>query len=111
VTGVAIGVLGAGNFVFVPLLIYVLKMPTRIAIGSTLFIAIMNTATGFLGKLVTGQILLWETAVVAFGAANGALLGEKIHGRLSTRNLRSIYAALVGLIAVRVWLTVFGFGG
>ena len=52
-TGVVIGFLGAGNFVFVPLLIYVFKVPTRDAIGSTLFVALMNTAAGFVRKLVT----------------------------------------------------------
>ena len=110
ITGIVIGFLGAGNFVFVPLLIYVLKVPTRVAIGSSLFIAMMNTAAGFLGKLVTGQIPIWTAATVTIGAIIGALVGEKIHGRLSVRMLRYIYAALVGLIAVRVWVTILGVG-
>jgi uncharacterized membrane protein YfcA len=106
ITGIVIGFLGAGNFVFVPLLIYVLKVPTRIAIGSSLFIAMMNTATGFLGKLVTGQIPITMATAVTFGAVVGALAGERIHGRVSARTLRYIYAAMVALIAVRVWLTI-----
>jgi uncharacterized membrane protein YfcA len=107
VTGVFIGFLGAGNFVFVPLLIYVFKVPTRIAIGSTLFIALINTATGFLGKLITGQIPL-IAAVVVLGAAIGALAGEKVHPLVSTRALRIIYATMVFLVTIRVWLTIFG---
>lgn len=107
VTGNIIGFLGAGNFVLVPLLIYILKVPTRVAIGSTLLVALMNTAAGFAGKLVTGQIPLLMAAAVVFGATLGALGGEKIHNRVSPKNLRIIYAALVGVIALRVWLTVF----
>lgn len=107
-TGVVVGFLGAANFVFVPLLIYVFKVPTRIAIGSTLFIAMMNTASGFVGKLVTGQIPLLVASVVVCGAAIGALLGEAVHGHVSTKVLRFIYAAMVALIAIRVWLTIFG---
>jgi uncharacterized membrane protein YfcA len=106
-TGVFIGFLGAGNFVFVPLLIYIFKVPTRVAIGSTLFIALINTATGFLGKLITGQIPL-IAGVVVLGAAAGALAGEKTHRRASTRLLRIIYAAMVFLVTIRVWLTIFG---
>lgn len=106
--GVAIGFLGAGNFVFVPLLIYVLKVPTRIAIGSSLFIAMMNTFSGFLGKLVSGQIPVLPATAVVLGAAAGALMGEKIHTKLSAAALRKTYAALVALIAFRVWLTILG---
>jgi len=106
-TGIVIGFLGAGNFVFVPLLIYVFKVPTRAAIGSTLFIALMNSATGFAGKLITGQIPL-IAVVVILGAAIGALAGEKAHRRVSTQALRIVYAAMVLLITIRIWLTITG---
>jgi uncharacterized membrane protein YfcA len=106
-TGVVIGFLGAGNFVFVPLLIYVFKVPTRIAIGTTLFIALMNTATGFAGKLMTGQIPPIAAAVV-FGAGLGALAGEKVHRRVTASTLRIVYAIMVLLITIRVWLTLLG---
>lgn len=106
-TGIVIGFLGAGNFVFVPLLIYVFKVPTRAAIGSTLFIALMNSATGFLGKLVTGQIPPIAIAVIV-GAAIGAIAGEKAHRRVSTQALRIVYAAMVLLITIRIWLTITG---
>jgi hypothetical protein len=106
-TGVVIGFLGAGNFVFVPLLIYVFKVPTRISIGSTLFVALMNTATGFVGKLVTGQIPVIAVLVVC-GAAVGAWAGERVHRRVPTQVLRLVYAVMVLMIAIRVWLTIMG---
>lgn len=109
-TGLVIGFLGAGNFIFVPLLIYVLKVPTRIAIGSALLAGLMNSAAGFIGKLVTGQIPLLTAGVVIGGAAISALAGEWVNRRLSVRILRQIYAIMVGGIAIRVWLTIFGFG-
>jgi uncharacterized membrane protein YfcA len=107
--GLMIGFLGAGNFIFVPLLIYTMKVPTRIAIGSSLFIAMINTFFGFVGKMVTGQVPLVAATAVVLGAAIGAWAGEHIHSRLSTRTIRYIYAAMLVLVGVRVWLTVFGF--
>jgi uncharacterized membrane protein YfcA len=86
-----------------------LKVPTRIAIGSSLFIAMMNTSSGFLGKLLTGQIPLLLASSVIVGAAIGALIGEKLHSKISTRTLRQIYAVVVALIAARVWMTLLGF--
>lgn len=106
-TGVVIGFLGAGNFVFVPLLIYVFKIPTRIAIGTTLFIALMNTATGFAGKLIIGQIPPLA-AIVIFGAGLGALAGEQTHRRVSASTLRIVYTVMIVLITIRVWLTISG---
>jgi uncharacterized protein len=107
-TGIVIGFLGAGNFIFVPILIYLLRMPTRVAIGSNLVVAIMSTASGFLGKLVTGQIPLLAAVLVVTGAVLGALAGERVHRRLSSQTLRRIYAALVAFIAIRIWLTILG---
>jgi uncharacterized membrane protein YfcA len=106
VKGVVVGFLGAGNFIFVPLLIYVLKVPTRIAIGSNLVIAVLTTFLGFLGKLLTGQIPFLMTLAVVIGAGLGALGGERSHGRVSPRALRYAYAAVIGVVAVRIWITL-----
>jgi uncharacterized membrane protein YfcA len=107
ITGMLAWLLGAGNFVFPPLLIYILKIPTRIAIGSSLIIALINTSAGFLGKLLTGQIPFLIALVVALGAATGAITGERAHRRLSSGVLRKIYAVLVSLIAITVWINVW----
>lgn len=106
VSGIVVGFLGAGNFIFVPMLIHVFNVPIRIAIGSSLFIAMMNTASGFLGKLITGQVPFIMALVVVAGATLGVVAGERAHGQLSPRALRYVYAGMVGLITVTVWITL-----
>lgn len=105
-TGVVVGFLGAGNFIFVPLLIYVLKVPTRIAMGSNLVIAVLSAFSGFLGKLLTGQIPFLLTLAVVIGASVGALSGEWGHGQVSPRVLRYVYAGVIGMVSLRVWITL-----
>ena len=105
-TGGITGLLGSGNFIFPPLLIYILKVPTRIAIGSSPIIALLNSSAGFLGKLLTDQVPLGLTVVVIFGAGLGAIGGEWVHRRLSSTTLRRIYAGLVTVVAFKVWLTL-----
>ena len=105
-TGVVVGFLGAGNFVFVPLLIYILKVPTRIAIGSNLVIAVLSTFAGFLGKLLTGQVPLLMALAVITGAGVGAFAGEWSSERVSPRVLRYVYAGVIGVVAVRIWITI-----
>jgi uncharacterized membrane protein YfcA len=107
-TGAAVGFLGAANFLFVPMLVYAMKIPVRIAIGTTLIIALANTAAGFVGRLATGQIPLLLAAAVVAGASLGALAGERCHARVSLRVLRYTYATVVGAVTIRVWLTLLG---
>ena len=106
--GGVVGLLGAGNFLFVPLLIYVLRIPTRVTIGSSLAIHVLNGFSGFMGKLITGQVPLWMTVAVAIGASLGAIAGERFHRRVSPLILRYAYAGVIAIVAVRVWLTIFG---
>jgi uncharacterized membrane protein YfcA len=106
--GVVVGLLGAGNFLFVPLLIYLLKMPTRISIGSSLVIFVVNGFSGFLGKLVTGQIPWLLTLAIIAGASLGALAGEKCHSQVSPKVLRYAYAGIIAVVALRIWTTIFG---
>jgi uncharacterized membrane protein YfcA len=105
-TGIVVGFLGAGNFIFIPVLIYVLKVPTRISIGSNLVIAVASTFSGFFGKLLTGQIPFLMALAVVVGASAGALAGERIHARVSPRVLRYVYAGMVGVITLRIWITL-----
>jgi uncharacterized membrane protein YfcA len=105
-TGTVVGFLGAGNFVFIPLLIYVLKVPTRVAIGTNLVIASVSTLSGFLGKLVMGQIPFLMTLGVVIGASLGALGGEWRHSWFSPISLRYVYGAVVGIVGVTVWISI-----
>lgn len=104
--GIVVGLLGAGNFLFIPLLIYVLKVPTRITIGSSLAIHVLNGFSGFVGKLITGQVPLLMTAVVILGASLGAVVGEKSHTRASPKILRYAYAGIIAIVALQVWISL-----
>jgi len=104
--GAVVGLLGAGNFLFVPLLIFVLKIPTRVTIGSALVIHVLNGFTGFLGKLITGQVPFLMTIAVIIGAGLGAILGEKSHSKVSPQALRYAYAAIIVIVAARIWTTL-----
>ena len=43
---------------------------------------------------------------VVIGASVGALAGERSHGQVSPRVLRYVYAGVVGVVAVRIWITL-----
>ena len=104
--GTVVGILGAGNFLFIPLAVLFLRTPFRLAVGTNMVVAGLSSFGGFLGKAVTGQVPFAAAAAVVMGALPGAQAGEWLCRRLSTGALRRVYAVVVGLVAGRIWLSI-----
>jgi uncharacterized membrane protein YfcA len=105
--GLGGGLVGAGGaFLLVPLLLTVVRVPIRIAIGTSLGILTLAATAGFLGKLLTGQILAMEALAVVAGAIPGAHLGAALSVRMSGARLKLVLTALIGAVAARVWWDV-----
>lgn len=105
--GAAIGLLGGavgqgGGFLIVPVLIYLLRIPVRIALGSSLAIGLISGAAGFAGKALTAQLLLWPSLAVVAGALVGSLLGSRFSQRLSQVMLRRVLAVVIIAASVRI---------
>lgn len=105
--GSGIGLLGGvvgqgGGFMIVPGLIYLLRIPTRTALGSSLAIGLISGAAGFAGKALTAQIPFWPSLAVVAGALAGSLVGSRLSQRLSQVALRRTLAVVVILTALRI---------
>lgn len=100
VTGVLAGAtgLGTGSLTIV-LLVYWLKVPVRIAIGSTLGISLLAAVTGTFGKALTLQVPFIEAVGLSIGAAIGAVCGAKISHKVPARTLRQILAVFIAIAA------------
>lgn len=101
------GMVGApGAYIFTPLIIYVLKVPTKVAIGSTLGIAFIASVSGAAGKLITGQVPYLLTVAVVLGAVPGARFGAKYTKRVPAATLRKALAVVIAFAAIRMWFDV-----
>ena len=83
-------------------MIHVLRLPTRVVIGSNLALASLSSLAGFVGKAATGQVPWVLAAAVASGAASGAWLGGGWSRRIEARDLRRMLAVVLLLSAVRI---------
>ncbi|MBI2874977.1 MAG: sulfite exporter TauE/SafE family protein [Firmicutes bacterium] len=100
VLGLATGTVGqGGSFILIPVMIRLLKIPTRVSMGSNLGIVLLAALGGFTGKLVTGQIDWSLAGALVAGALPGGRLGAVWAGTVPTESLRNLFAALVGLAA------------
>lgn len=103
------GMVGApGAYIFGPLMMYALKLPTKIAIGSTMGIAFVASISGAAGKLITGQVPYLLAAAVVLGAVPGARIGARFTKKIPAKKLRWALAAVVAIAALRMWLDVLG---
>jgi uncharacterized protein len=111
VIGLVIGMNGSGAFLMMPTLIYLVGLPTRIALGTVLAVGFPTSLAAAIGKIVTGQVPLLTSTIVVIGAIVGAQAGSWLSARTSPRALRWIYGLLVSLIAAGLWFDIFNTAG
>lgn len=98
------GLIGApGAFIYVPLLMYVLSIPTRVTLGSTLAIVLLGSLTGVIGKLATGQVPVLMAAALVLGAIPGARMGGALSRRVNIAMLRWMVTAIVVASTAKIW--------
>ncbi|MBG0777046.1 MAG: sulfite exporter TauE/SafE family protein [Desulfovibrionaceae bacterium] len=108
VLGGFVGVLAAimgvgGGFIMVPVMVYLLRMPMHVVVGTSLFqilftcmnVTIMQAATNHTVDFVLALLLL-------IGSAVGAQFGAKIGKRLSGDHLKIFLATLVLVVMVKM---------
>ncbi|MFN8622169.1 MAG: sulfite exporter TauE/SafE family protein [Chloroflexota bacterium] len=96
-----------GGFLIVPALVLVLRLPMPLAVGTSLPIIALNSATGFLSHLGNGATLdLPLTALFTAGAIVAALVGGAVSTRLPAAALARAFAlvvlALAAFLAIQV---------
>lgn len=102
--GAFVGVLAAvmgvgGGFIMVPAMIYLLGMPTKVVIGTSLFqITFVSALTTMLHATTNGTVDIILALVLIIGGVVGAQFGAQIGARLRAEQLRILLAALVLLV-------------
>ena len=106
--GMAVGVLAAimgvgGGFIMVPAMIYLLGMPTKVVIGTSLFQILFVSAFTTLMHAITNQSVdVMLALLLIVGGVIGAQIGSQLGGRLKAEQLRSLLALLVLLVAIKL---------
>jgi uncharacterized membrane protein YfcA len=97
-----------GGFIMVPALIYLLKVPTNVVIGTSLFQIIFVAAYTTIIHATANQTV---DVVLAFmlmvGGVAGAQYGAKVGQRLRGEQLRALLALLVLAVALRLGFDLF----
>lgn len=106
--GFMLGMAGQGGaFIIIPILLYVLKIPLRTAIGCALAIGLVSASFGLAGKLSTAQVPIMPAMAMVLGAIPFARLGSMVGRKTSVKILRWLLAAVIASVAVKTWIDMF----
>ena len=96
-----------GAFILIPTMLYVLKIPLRVALGSTLAIGLFSSSAGLVGKAATGQVPFLMAIPLIIGAIPAARLGSIVGRKTKTQFIRWLLAAIIIATAIKVWIGIF----
>ncbi len=101
--GFFLGLVGQGGaFILIPVMLYILKVPTRLALGSSLGIVLLSASAGLLGKAIKGQVLWAPALFLVIGALMGGQWGAYQSQRTAPVFLRYCLAVIIALTAVGI---------
>jgi len=106
--GFLVGLLGVGGgFILIPLMIYLLRIPLRETIGTSLLIILISSVGTLGAKYGVGHIDVTITLLVVSGSIVGALFGAYISRKVHVKYLRFILLSLLSLILISMAYDVF----
>lgn len=106
--GVMVGVLTSlmgvgGGFIMVPIMIYMLRMPTRVVVGTSLFQLLFTTAVvSSMQAGINHAVDPFLALVLILGSAFGTQWGARLGVRLPAEQLRLVLALVVVAVAVKM---------
>lgn len=112
VIGFVIGFTGAvmgigGGFLLVPMLIYLLRVPTATVIGTSMVLTLVTMASATVLHAVTNQLVDALLALILMvGGVIGAQFGARAGAKISGERLRLLLGLLVLAVGIRVALNL-----
>ncbi|TDL30917.1 sulfite exporter TauE/SafE family protein [Jeotgalibacillus sp. S-D1] len=107
IVGTAAGIVGAaGAFLLVPIMLVVLKIPTRMTIASSLAITFISSIGATVGKLTTGQVDYFPALIMIIASLIASPLGAMAGKKVNTKILQIILAVLILATAIKIWMDI-----
>jgi uncharacterized membrane protein YfcA len=99
-TGMLAGFIGVGGgFIMVPSMVYLLGVPSFIAVGTDLFQIIFSSAFGSIQHTISGNVIIYAAFLMILGSSIGVQFGA-----LATKYLRGICMRYVLAVTISIAL-------
>lgn len=109
IVGLASGIVGAaGSFLLVPIMLVVLKLPTRVTIATSLAVTFISSIGSTIGKVTTNQVLYEPALVMIIASIIASPLGAKLGQKTNTKALQWMLALIILGTAIQIWIDLIG---
>lgn len=107
--GILVSIMGiGGGFIMIPVMVYILRMPSNVIVGTSLFQI----------TFIAGNVTFWQAytnhnvdVVLAFlmiiGSVIGAQIGSRIGYKINADSLRSLLAIMILAVCIKMTLNLF----
>lgn len=99
-TGWLAGTVGVGGFIGVPAMIYVMGIPTMVAAGTELFLAIFSGALGSFQYALKGFVDVRLVLLLYLGSMLGLSIGVIATKMVSESEIKRVMAVVIGMSAL-----------
>lgn len=107
VVGILSGIVGAaGAFITIPIMLVLLRIPTRVAIASSLVITFIASIGSTVGKAMGGHMLLIPSVVMVVASMIASPMGARLGQRANVKLLQFLLAGLITATVVKIWLDI-----
>ena len=97
-----------GAFILVPAMIYIIKMPTKLVPGTSLFVTIfVSVIVTFLHSFNYGSIDLMLVVMLVIGSIIGVQVGQKLGEKIDSSGLKALLAVLLLLVGIAIAYETF----
>jgi uncharacterized membrane protein YfcA len=111
-TGLLAGILGVGGgFIRMPMMVYLIGVPTHVAVGTDLFEVVISAGFGTLTHGLKGNVDILMALVMQTGAAIGAQIGATATRFFAGPRIRLFFSTLPFIGALLVVLRLLGLTG
>ena len=113
VIGLLVGFIAAimgigGAFILVPAMIYLIKMPTKLVPGTSLFVTIfVSVIVTFLHSFNYGSIDLMLVVLLVVGSIVGVQVGQKLGEQIDSSGLKALLAILLLIVGIAIAYDTF----
>ncbi len=92
-----------GGFIMIPVMIYLIGMPTSVVVGTSLFgIVVISTVSSFAHAVQNHNVDIILALLLAVGAVIGAQYGSRVGVRIQGEYLRGLLAVMVLAVGGRL---------
>jgi len=101
ISGVVTGLAGVGGgFLKTPLSSEVMRLPAKVAAGTSTFTIGLTASTALLLMAINGRVIASDAALVVLGALAGGTIGSGLQRKMSPQIVRRATAVVLACIAV-----------